>query len=165
MNLNTNRNMNTFWVTFSIFKISCHPFFFELNIGDKNAARNIRRVFRNLRTITPAFRNDIVGAFMLDDIFTQDQQAIMVNYAMKIDTGEIPEKHAIKLLDEAGPILGTQIVLFWMRFNDMTCQVAERLANTRVKMHLEKCYRKKCSFKVIFHEWFNNIRGDYGIRR
>lgn len=80
---------------------------------------------------------------MLDDIFTQDQQAIMVNYAMKIDTGEIPEEQAITLLDEAGSILGTKIVLFWMRFNDMTHNVAIRLANKKAVMHLEKCYRKE----------------------
>lgn len=90
-----------------------------------------------------------------DDIFTKEQQAIMVNYAMRIDTGEVSEEDAIALLDEAELQLQKCIIVFWMRFNDMTCQVAERLAIRKAQMHLEKCYKKgniKCLMQNILQK-------------
>lgn len=101
----------------------------------------------------------------INDVISPEDQRILVNIAMLIDIGEYSEYEAIKNLDKS-QIASEYITLFWMRFNDMTRSVAERLALTKAKMHLEKCYKKKYKKYSLFTQFKNIIRGYLnGIRR
>lgn len=79
-------------------------------------------------------------------MITEEEKRMLVTLAMKIDLGIIPEWAVVEIFDNDIET-ANQIMDFWLSFNDMTKDVAERVGYEKCRKHLEKCYRKdfRCS--------------------
>lgn len=74
-------------------------------------------------------------------MLTKEQKAIAINLAMSIDSGEISLKTVLDELETSNEKAGWEhIIAFWLKCNDMTKSVVDRL-------YLEKLYRLPTSEK------------------
>lgn len=83
---------------------------------------------------------------------TEEEKRMAINLAMKIDIGEVTLSEVIFAFDKF-PLSARAIMAFWMSFNEMTKEVAERVGYEKCREHLEKCYKKESKWhqKTIFY--------------
>lgn len=86
----------------------------------------------------------------MEQMFDKETTAKLINLAMAIDVGEVSCKDALITLSEYPSETSAAIILFWMRFNDMTSHVVDKLVECKTKMQvdfLERCLEKECEVK------------------
>lgn len=79
-----------------------------------------------------------------NQVMTKEMKANAINLAMAIDTGTIDIDHVLEVLKTEDKEACSTIVLFWMRFNDMTRSAVDRLFDYAKRKeninYLEKCF-------------------------